>query len=70
MSAYSVGEKVRCVDHSLELRGRRGIVQSVDDTDYMVRLDGNGCSQAVLLREDQLQGDSTTHSIDYSQCSA
>ena len=67
--AFSVDDKVRCIDQSSDYRNRVGTVQSVSGELHDVRLGQSGCASTVPLLTDQLQADTTVHPTSYAQCS-
>ncbi len=66
--AFSVGDRVRVADQSSGYRTLKGTVKTVNDTLYQVRLDGHACAGRVPLLLGQLQPDTTTSPLSYSQC--
>lgn len=66
--AYTVGQRVRVADQSLEWRGLGGEVMEVTGDSHEVRLDGHGCRARTTLLTSQLQTDEREAPLDYSNC--
>jgi hypothetical protein len=66
MATFEAAARVRVTDESSAYRGKFGTVESRDDNNHQVRIDGYPVGNTVLLLGEQLQSSTQPCPIDYS----